>query len=262
MKLNIACIQFNARAGDIAHNLSKIERLVNDVAAHGAKIIVLPEICDIGYEMSEIKRLAEKFPNRSTDLFSKLAQKNKVVITTGLAEKRSDGIYNAAATFDSSGKMVAVYHKTHLCKIPPFDESAELKPGSKIFVKEIEGIRLGFSICYDIRFPEIYRKLADEGAQIVLHPTAFPRLRIDQFEVCARARTIENQFFFASANFCGKVGSVELGGRSMIVAPNGLILKKASETDEEIVTAEVDLSEVERQRREVPVYTCRRPEIY
>ena len=262
MFMKIAAIQFNAVAGEISRNLAKIEGLVNDAAARVANLIVLPEICDIGYEMGQVVKLAEAFPNRTTDFLGELARKNNVIITAGLAEKKIDGIYNAAVTFDTSGNVAAAYHKTHLCRIPPFDEPKVFRSGSKIFVKEVEGLKLGFSICFDIRFPEVYRKLATEGAQIVLHPTAFPRSRIEQFEICARARTIENQFFFVSANLCSHSGGVEFGGCSMIVAPNGLVLKKASEIEEDIVIAEVDLSEVERQRRDVPVYSCRRPELY
>ncbi|PJA19720.1 MAG: carbon-nitrogen hydrolase, partial [Deltaproteobacteria bacterium CG_4_10_14_0_2_um_filter_43_8] len=100
------------------------------------------------------------------------------------------------------------------------------------------------------------------GAQIVVHPAAFPRERIDQLEVCLRARAIENQFFAVMANNCGTIGGAEFGGRSMMVGPAGDIKAKASETEEAVITATLDLSEMDLLRKEKPVLSKKRPELY
>lgn len=258
--MKLAAIQFSPKEGDVDNNLKRIERLVDKIA--GAQLIVLPEICDIGYDLNKIKLLAQPFPNQSTDKLSELSRLYDVIIVAGLAEKRDDGIYNTAVVFDRKGKMIAKYDKTHLCPIPPIYEPAVFKAGSKILVGNLPGVKLGLTICYDIRFPEVYRRLALDGAEIIVHPTAFPRMRIEQLEMCLRARAIENQLFLISANHCGFNGGIELGGRSMIVGPDGDIRAKASETKEEIITATIDLGDITRSRKERPVFTQRRPELY
>lgn len=263
MKIRISSVQFHPTVGDIDGNLKKIALMVNRAAKAGSKLVVLPEICDIGYELKAIAGHARTFPNESTETLSDIARSNNVAIVAGLAEKKSEGLFNASVVFDATGKIVAKYYKTHLCPIPPLNEPTVFKYGPFISdVTDVAGLKLGLTICYDIRFPEVYRKLAVAGAQVIANPSAFPRMRVEQLEICVRARAIENQIFMVSSNFCGTVGGLELGGRSMVVDPNGGILAKANETDEEIVTADVDLDEIERSRKERPVFTQRRTELY
>lgn len=262
MKLKLAVVQFEPEDGNIEGNLAKIEQYIAKAAANGAKLVVLPEICDIGYNFDEIARKAESSPNKSTAAIAKLAKEKRAIIVAGLAERRKDGLYNTAVIFDSNGDIKAVYDKTHLCPLPPFDEPKVFKPGNSIFVTEIEGIKLGVTICFDIRFPEVYRKLAGEGAQVIIHPTAFPKIRIGQLEACLCARAIENQYFIATANFCGMSGNVEFGGCSMIVDPSGNVMSEKTMTDEGFALAEIDLAEIEKQRKENPVFSQRRPELY
>lgn len=262
MKLTIAAIQFNPQSGKIQHNLKEIERLVENAVKAGTELIVLPEICDIGYDLRFIKKLAEAFPNSSSKRISGLASKFKVIIIAGLAEKRVGKIFNTAVAFDNNGNISAKYRKVHLCTIPPINELSVFTAGEDISVSEIAGVKIGFSICYDIRFPELYRKLAVGGAQIVVMPTAFPKSRIEQLEICMRARAIENQFFIVSANHCGKSGDIELGGRSMIVGPEGQILAVADVDTEEVITAQIELDDISKVRKEKPVFTGRRPEVY
>lgn len=262
MKITTSSVQFNPKIGDVQSNLTKITVLVKKSANAGAKLILLPEICDIGYDLEIIKKTAESFPNASTKKLSEVAKQNDVIIIAGLAERRTEGIFNTAVVFDSDGKIIAKYYKTHLCPIPPLNEPAVFKPGSSLLLTEIGGIKLGVTICYDIRFPEIYRKLASSGAQIIAVPAAFPKMRIDQLEICARARAIENQLFVMTVNFCGISGQIELGGRSMIIGTGGELLAKAGDDEECVITATVDLDDIEKIRKECPVFTQRRPELY
>lgn len=263
----IAAIQLRPRAGDLAENLQRIRMHVDMAARNGAQWILLPEVCDIGYDLGRIPDLAQPFPNAGTEALSELAAKHHVVIIAGLAERRDDRIFNTAVAFDASGKVCAQYDKVHLCPIPPINEPAVFTAGDTIHAFDVAGpdgavVRIGLSICYDIRFPELYRKLADDGAQIIFHPTAFPASRIEQLEVCQRARAIENQFFVVSANGCGFVGDVTLGGRSMIVGPDGDVRTQASRTDEGAITAAIDLNDITVARDQRPVFTQRRPALY
>lgn len=262
MKITVSAIQFKPRAGDIGFNLKKIRDLAEKAVSEGAGLIVLPEICDIGYDLKLIKELAEGFPNQSTETILELAAKHGVSIVAGLAERRKEGIFNTAVIYNGEGREIAKYDKTHLCAIPPINEPALFCQGSSLVITEVEEVKIGITICFDIRFPEIYRKLALSGAEMIVHPTAFPKSRIEQMEICARARTIENQFFAVAANSCGTVGGIELGGRSMIAGPEGMILAKASDDKEEIITASIDLSLIEKTRKERPVLSRRRPELY
>ena len=266
MKVKIAAVQFQPDANDFEKNLSKIISMTDKALSSGAKIAILPEICDFAYDMKAMKLNFDKHAGEATSAISQLAKKHRALIAAGLADKRGDDFFNTCTLFDSTGAIAAKYDKNHLCVVPPYDEPLFFKYGEKIFTKEMqidgEKIKLGFSICFDIRFPELYRKLAAEGAELVIHPTAFPMMRIEQFEVCARARTIENQFFFAAANVCGTTGGVQLGGNSLILAPEGKIIARASRDCDETLFATIDTSEIAQSRKERPVYSCCRPEIY
>lgn len=262
MRCTVSAIQYNPVVGDIAGNLGRMADLVGRAVNQGAELVVLPEICDIGYDLDRIKDLAEGLPNRSSGRFCEIARDNKIILVAGMAERRRGSIYNTAVVFGPGGDIISVYDKTHLCPIPPIDEPGIFKPGSKISVIEVAGIRIGITICYDIRFPEVYRKIALDGAQIILHPTAFPRVRIEQLEICCRTRALENQLFIISADHCGFAGKIEMGGRSMIVGPEGDIRASANETEETIVLEIIDLADIDYFRKNRPIIFRRRPEIY
>lgn len=262
MKITVSAIQFAPILGDVEKNLATIESLVAKAAKAGSMLVVTPEICDTGYDLSNIDETARPIPNETTDFFGALAIRHKLVIVAGLAERKGNDLLNSAVIFGDDGRIVDTYHKSHLCPVPPFDEPKTFAYGNRLFVTRAAGARIAPLICYDCRFPEAYRKLAVAGAEVIVQPSAFPRSRIEQLEICLRARTIENQFFVVAANFHGKPGKVELGGRSMIIGPDGNILAKASETKDEAITFEVDLDDIEMSRRERPVFTERRPEIY
>jgi predicted amidohydrolase len=262
MKLTVSAVQFAPTLGDMKKNLATVEKMIGEAAKLGSKIVVLPEICDTGYDLSDIGATARSIPNETTDFFSTLAKRHKLSIVAGLAERKGADVFNAAVLFGPDGRIIDRYHKTHLCPIPPFNEPKVFAYGDRLFIAELAGTRIAPLICYDCRFPEAYRKLAVDGAQIIVQPTAFPRSRIDQLETCLRARTIENQYFIVTANFHGKPGEVELGGNSMILGPDGKILAKASQDKDEVITYTIDLGEIDMARKDRPVFTQRRPEIY
>lgn len=258
----IACVQFLPKPGDIDHNLKKISLLVAKAAKAGADIVLLPEICEFGYDIPSIKRSASSSPNKTSRRLSSLAKEHNINIVAGVAEKRGKHIFNSAFIFNRKGRLTGKYDKTHLCGLHPFNEPKVFTKGKKIMVTALDGLKIGISICFDIRFPELYRKMALLGAQLVLHPTAFPFIRIDQFEACIKARAIENQFFIAGANYCGTPGRLKMGGTSLILGLNGETLAKASISKEEIIYADIDVSQVKAIRKERPVFLARRTDLY
>lgn len=262
MKLTVSAIQFNPKEGDLGFNLNKIGGLVGRAKKEGAGLAVLPEISDIGYNFEEIKRHASKIPNVATNAISKIARENGISIVAGTAEKKDGGIYNVAILFNRSGALVAIYRKTHLCPIPPINETSFFKRGDEFVTADSDGYKLGMTICYDCRFPEIFRQLAIGGAQIVACPTAFPYSRIEELEICLKARAIENQYFIVSANHVGTNGQVKLGGRSMIIHPDGKILAQGALAEEEVVTAQIDLDDVAKTRLARPIFSERRTDLY
>lgn len=260
--ITIASIQFAPKAGDIFNNLKIIEKRVGEAAKKGADFVVLPEICDIGYDLKIVKKYVAAIPNPSIKKLAMLAKENKVNIIAGLAEKRGNVLFNTAVLLDRTGRITAKYDKTHLCPFPSVEEHKIFRAGSRIFVKKVEGIKVGFSICYDIRFPEIYRKMALQGAEIIFHPTAFPLSRINTLVTCLCARTMENQFFMASANQCGRVGKALFGGSSMIIGPDGVVLAKAPKNKGAVISYRISLGDIQRSRKFHPVFSKRRPDIY
>lgn len=262
MRLIVAAVQTSPVEGEVEENLRDLGGLINKAADNGAGLVVLPEICDIGYNLELIARDARPFPNRSTDFLSAISKKNNIMVVAGLAERKSEGIFNSAVVFGRDGKIVAKYYKTHLCPLLPLNEPVVFKAGSDIFIIDIEGLKIGVTICFDIRFPEVYRRLAGQGAQIIVHPTAFPEMRIDELNICARARAIENQYYIVAANQCGVIGGIKIGGKSKIIGPDGNILAEASNNNEEIIYSEINTDEIINFRKNRPIYTSRRPEIY
>lgn len=261
MKVIVSAIQFNP-SENLEKNLELIDGYIRIAAKSGSKLIVLPEICEFGYNIAAIEKHATQFPNVATKKISGLAKEYGAIIVAGLAEKRLDKLFNTAVVFGPDGGIRAKYDKTHLCKVPPFNEPSLFSHGQSFFVTDVIGIKIGIAICFDSRFPEVFRKLALMGAQIIVHPAAFPRMRIDQLELCVRTRALENQLFMITANFCGLAGSLEYGGRSMIIDPIGDIRAKAKDLEPEIITSDIDLDDVERFRKEQPIFSQRRPEIY
>lgn len=263
MKIKVASIQFNPKPGCVDKNLSKMGRLMSRAVKKGAELIVLPEICDVGYDIRILKKCATTFPNQSTKFFSQFAKSNKVSICAGLMEKRGGKVFNSAVVFSKTGRIIAKYDKAHLFAFPPMvDERKYFDHGTSIVVCKIGNVRIGLAICYDIRFPELYRIMANKGAQIIVNPTAFARSRIETLRICARVRAIENQYFVITSNFCGWIGSYETGGSSQIIAPGGVVLREGSETKEGIVFAEIDLNEIKKVRKERPVFVRRREDLY
>jgi predicted amidohydrolase len=268
--LRVACVQLNAQDSK-ADNLAKAETLVARAAATGADVVVLPEKWNAWGGPDVIRAAAEPIEGGETfEAMSGWARQLGITLVGGSVTEHRDGhekLSNTSVVFDPDGELAAVYRKIHLFDVDvggqAYRESETEEPGDEIVVCEAEGWRLGLTVCYDLRFPELYRILALGGAELVTLPAAFTLFTgKDHWELLVRARAVENQLYLAASNQWGthQQGKASYG-RSMIVDPWGVVLAVAPDEDA-VISAEIDRSRMERVRASVPSLANRRPAAY
>jgi deaminated glutathione amidase len=268
--LRVAAIQLNSGA-ERAANLDAAERLVRAAAANGASLIVLPEEWTAMGSEQELRAAAEPLDGATITWARELARELAIDLIAGsILERRSgqEKLANTSVHVDPQGELRAVYRKVHMFDVEVgghvYRESELEQAGDEIVLSRAAGgEELGLSICYDLRFPELYRILAVLGARILLVPAAFTLATTrDHWEVLLRARAIENQAFVIAANqFGAHPGGQESGGRSMIVDPWGVVLAQARDGVGHIV-AELDLEQQLQTRTSLPSLANRRPSVY
>ncbi|WP_088832983.1 carbon-nitrogen family hydrolase [Paenibacillus tyrfis] len=259
---NLALLQMDIAIGEPERNFAKLESLLHEAVAHDTKpdVIVFPEMWNTGYALDRIQELADHYGERTEALLSAFSRKHGVNIIGGsIAEKRDNGVYNTIFAYDRQGNRAGDYSKIHLFRL--MDEEKFLQSGDRPGELQLDGIPAGMMICYDIRFPELARKLALGGAQILFVPAEWPNPRLHHWRTLLMARAIENQMFVVSCNRVGVSGTTEFFGHSMVIDPWGEVLAEGGEA-ETIVRAAVDLSQVPAVRNKIPVFEDRRPSLY
>jgi len=266
-RLRVALVQLDA-GSDPAANVAAAAALAEEAAAGGARLVALPEYLqfrgpDDGYRAS-----ARPVPGPWTEPFAEVALRRDAWILVGsLAETSDDPLrpFNTSVLIAPDGTTAATYRKLHLFDVAvedgPVDrESDRVSPGDRAVVVEVDGIRLGLSICYDLRFPELYRALAVAGAEVLTVPANFTeRTGRDHWEVLLRARAIENGAYVLAPSQIGGPPGQPAFGRSMIVDPWGTVIAQAPDRVG-IIGAELDLGRVRSIRRQIPTLADRRPE--
>lgn len=263
-------IQLNATE-DTGRNLETADRLVRDAAARGAELVVLPEKWSVLGRAEAMSAAAEPLDGRCISWARSIARELGIELVAGSIVERVPGrakSSNTSVHVGPDGELRSVYRKLHMFDVEVdgvvYAESEHEQPGDEIVTSElIGGKRLGLSICYDLRFPDLYRVLAARGAEIITVPSAFTLATTrDHWEVLIRARAIENQCFVVAANQIGAhPPGRRSGGRSLIVDPWGLVLATAPDTETAIV-ANLDLNLLADVRRRLPSLANRRPEVY
>lgn len=256
-KLKVAAIQFNITLGDIDRNLVKVEAALNRVARLGAQLAVLPEMWSSGYDYKRLARHAAETPRVIKALCRRTAELNLVVVGS-LPEQSEGKIYNTAYVVDR-GNLVGSYRKLHM--FSTMGEDRFLSPGNKSLVVPTSVGRLGIAICYDLRFPELFRKMALEGAEIVCLPAEWPKPRQEHWRTLLRARAMENQLFLIATNCCGVQGKLDFFGMSLLLSARGEVLAEGGEIDTELI-ATFDAQEMIDYRAQIRCFGDRRPEIY
>lgn len=258
-KLNISLAQMNIALGDVRKNYSAMEKLVVEAARRGSHLVVFPELWSTGYALDRAKELASVI---NSDLFtqiSTLATQNKISITGSILERRGDLINNSAPFFAPNGRMLGIYRKIHLFRL--MEEDQWLEPGASPLTLDLPWGKTSIAICYDLRFPELFRRYAVEGARLIVVPAEWPIERVEHWRALLVARAIENQCYILATNAAGQTGETVFGGHSMIVDPWGKIVVEAGDAPM-MVTAEIELDLVEEVRERIPILSDRRPDLY
>jgi len=257
--MRAALIQMDIQLGDPAANRARVAQLVRE-AAQGTDLVLLPELWSTGYVLPDLAgNLADREGEPSGALLSSLARECGVYIYGSVADQRGEQVYNYATLYGPDGTLAASYDKVHL--VPMMAEDRYLTPGDRLTLANLQGVKAGLAICYDLRFPELFRSLALSGAALFLVTAEWPAVRISHWRTLLAARAIENQAFVVACNRVGADEANRFSGHSMVIDPWGNILAEGNE-GEEILRAELDLSQVAEIRRQIPVFRDRRPDLY
>jgi predicted amidohydrolase len=255
---------------DRAENYERAERLVGQAATWGPDLVVLPELWTYLGPHKRYPELAEAIPGETSELLSRLASRYRFWLVGGSYVEAVPGqerFHNTCPVFDPDGELVVCYRKLHLFDVEVegkvYHESATIAPGAETVVTKLAGVPTGLTICYDLRFPELYRRLAVQGARLVTVPAAFTmETGKDHWEVLLRARAIENQVYVLAAAQCGPhPPNRACYGNSMIVDPWGTVVARGG-YQEGVVVADVDLGHADRVRKSVPALVNRREDVF
>lgn len=265
-----AAIQMNS-GPDKCMNLEHAVGYIRQAATEGANLIVLPEMFNCMAPYPCLVDEAEPIPGITSQTLSQVALEEKIYLLAGSIVERSkenNVFYNTSMLFSPAGKMIARYRKIHLFDVHlpdqrATDESHWIKAGSDIAVVDTACGRMGLSVCYDLRFPELYRQLVGREAEVFLVPAAFRATTgRDHWEVLLRARAIENQAYIIAANQCGTHDrQIVTYGHSMIIDAWGNILTSA-DSKESVIFAEIDLKALHTVRGQLPALKHRRDSSY
>ena len=268
--LRVACVQLSSGT-DKAANLEKAEALVARAASTGADVVLLPEKWNAIGSAETLHANAEPLEGgESAEAMAGWARRHGITLVGGSITESREGrekLSNTCPVFDPSGELVAVYRKIHMFDVEVgghvYRESEAEEPGEETLVTDVEGWKVGLTVCYDLRFPELYRILALDGAELITVPAAFTLYTgKDHWELLLRARAVENQCYVAAADEWGvHEGGKASYGRSTIVDPWGVVLAQAADEDT-VITAELDRGHMERIRRELPSLANRQPAAY
>jgi predicted amidohydrolase len=267
----VAAVQLSSGV-DSANNVKDAIALVNEAADRGATHIQLPEYFNYLGPAKGFGDVAESIPGLTTAQMADVASSRKVTLHIGsLLEisPTSGKFFNTSVVINSTGHIVATYRKIHLFDVDipgavAQRESDFITPGRDLVMVNVDGVRLGLSVCFDIRFPEMYRELARSGADVLAIPAAFNAVTgRAHWEILIRSRAIENHAFVVAA---AQVGTTDEGiatfGHSLIIDPWGEILAESTSGGPDVITAVLDLHEVTKRRQQIAVMDYRRPDLY
>jgi deaminated glutathione amidase len=265
--LRIAAVQLNSTA-DKSRNLASAERLVRAAAADGAELVALPEKWSLLAGGRELLEGAEDLDGPSLGAARGWAGELGIHLLAGsVSERAGEKAFNTSVLIGPDGSDLAVYRKIHMFDVDvggvSYRESEHEEAGSEIVTAELGDLSAGLTICYDLRFPELFRILAVRGARLITVPSAFTAVTgRDHWQVLLRARAIENQVFLLAPNQVGEAPPhYSSYGRSAIVDPWGVVL--ATAPDEEcFIAADLDLAAQDRVRDSLPSLANRRPDAY
>ncbi|MDD3169431.1 MAG: carbon-nitrogen hydrolase family protein [Eubacteriales bacterium] len=250
-------------------NLDAAESMIREAAGKGAEVIALPEMFNCPYSNKYFREYAETQEGETVQFLSDLAKKLKIYLVGGsIPELEEDKVYNTSFSFDKEGEIIGKHRKIHLFDIDVkggirFMESETLTSGEHVTMLDTEFCKIGVAICYDVRFPELFRKMTLDGAKLVILPGAFNMTTGPaHWDLTMRARALDNQIYFAAVSPARDTeGPYQAYGNSCVVNPWGEFSGK-SDARESIVYAQIDLDFVEEIRNQLPLLKHRKPDFY
>lgn len=269
--MRVSVVQINSQS-DKQANLRRAGALIDQAAAGGSRLVALPEYVAFLGPTADFPDVGEPIPGPTSEFFAGKAREHGIYLLSGSFHEQTDQpgkYYNTSLLIGPDGNILARYRKIHLFDIDisgnvSANESNSILPGDDLVTAEIDGHTAGLSICYDLRFPELYRLLALAGAEILFVPAAFTLFTgKDHWEVLLRTRAIENQAYVIAPGQIGKhdPNNAQCYGNSMIIDPWGTVIARASDR-EGIATADIDFDHLKSIRRQLPSLANRRPSAY
>jgi predicted amidohydrolase len=257
--ISISLAQMHIELAQPDANLEQAIRFIKQASANHSDLILFPELWSSGYDL---KNAAKYIPLNASvlEVLSGLAVSEKIAIGGSLLEQVAGQFYNTFYLVGQDGHILAKYSKIHLFRL--MNEDRWLQAGSQPQLANFPWGLAGMAICYDLRFPELFRHYALQNAKLICLPSEWPSIRIQHWKVLLQARAIENQIFVAAINSVGQTGKETFGGSSAIISPWGEVLAEGNRQDEDLLSAAIDLDEVERVRQTIPIFQDRRPELY
>lgn len=257
MNIRVGLAQLSLPRGKQQENLDKVRERLAAVDRENLDLILLPELWASGYDLANSSRYASGVYQGFFREMKLLAEEKKLLLGGSLLERDGDQIFNTFYLY-GPGKEV-YYRKIHLFGL--LSEGDWLSAGQHLVMTDLGGIKTGLAICYDLRFPEMFRAYAVAGVEMILLVAEWPQRRIQHWQKLLEARAIENQLFVAAVNKVGRNQEEVLGGNSMIVDPFGNLLVQGGE-EQELLIAKLEMGAVEKARRWIPVLRDRSPRAY
>jgi len=261
MKKSIALIQMKVAFANPDENYKRIEGLIATAIEQQPDIIVLPETWNTGFfPKKQLRELADRNGERTIAIMSDLAKQYSVNIVAGsISDLRGDKVYNTTYIFNREGMVVTHYDKVH--GFTPSGEHQFYEGGRGIHTFQLDGISCASAICYDLRFPELFRKVTTQGVDLFFLPAQWPMVRLSHWECLNKARAIENQMYLCAVNSAGEAGNTTLAGNSLLIDPWGEELVHLG-AEEAIQVGHIDLDNMADIRESINVFRDRRPELY
>jgi predicted amidohydrolase len=245
-KIKIGLVQYSPVWEDKSASKEKIMNLLEQTS--GLDLLIFPEMTLTGYTMKS-KAFSEELDEETHLFFSTIARKNKCAVMYGVIEKGKRKIFNTLVHLNNQGKIISTYRKVH-----PFSYSKEdiyFGKGKEAVVTKVKGIKIGLSICYDLRFPELYRLYAKDNVDMIIDIANWPDTRIEHWRTLLKARAIENQCYVVGVNRVGDDPKLHYNGFSSVFDPMGIEVV-AVENEEKVIAAEIDKTYVDNVRQRLP----------
>jgi predicted amidohydrolase len=257
--VNFAIAQMQVSLGQPEQNLGRARQSVREAKDRGADFVVLPELWSTGYVLEQAAEYGCALQTGIFESMGALASEFKIFLCGSVIEANAGRFFNTQVIYSPDGSLLASYRKLHLFGL--MREPEFLSPGDKPITVRLPWGKAGLAICYDLRFPELFRSYALSGAHLFLISAEWPTPRLDHWRTLLRARAIENQCFVVACNCVGEGNGNVFGGHSMIIDPWGKILAEGADQDE-VISATLDLDLVDEIRSRYPVLRDERPDIY